>query len=153
MAAQRQGARIHDILAAELKPYGASRTSMEGPDCLLPPKLALTMALLVHELATNAAKHGALSSSAGKLSIDWSLADGRLSLQWRESGGPSIAAPTHRGFGTRLLYRSLERFGGTVEAAFEPTGLICKLSVVLPGRLPAVVPDRAVKAPEVLAAD
>ena len=78
-AAQGQGAHIGDILSTELAPYDLSRISMDGPDCLLSPKLALTMALLVHELATNAAKYGALSSAAGKLAIDWTLSDTRLS--------------------------------------------------------------------------
>ena len=89
------------------------------------------MALLVHELATNAAKYGALASSVGKLSIRWSLADARLDLEWRESGGPAVAAPIHRGFGTRLFSRALEQFGGTVGATFATTGLICKLSLML----------------------
>ena len=81
MAAQGKRARLRDILAAELAPYDVSRALMDGPDCLLYPKLALTMTLLVHELATNAAKYGALSGSAGKLSIAWSLSDTRLKLK------------------------------------------------------------------------
>jgi two-component sensor histidine kinase len=153
MAAQGQGARIHDILSAELAPYDGSRISMAGPDCRLSPKLALTMALLVHELATNAAKYGALSSSVGKLSIGWSLSGARLHLEWRENGGPVVTKPTHRGFGTRLLSRSLEQFGGAVETSFETTGLICKLSVVLPAHTPSIIPDLAHKRSEVLAAD
>ena len=131
MATQGQGARLRDILSAELRPYEVSRVSMEGPDVLLPSKLALMMALLVHELATNAAKYGALSSSVGNLSIRWSLADARLDLYWRESGGPAVTAPIHRGFGTRLFSRALEQFGGAVEANFATTGLICKLSLML----------------------
>lgn len=141
MAAQGQGAHIRDILSAELRPYEVSRISMDGPDCLFPPKLALTMALLIHELATNAAKYGALSNSNGKLSIDWSLSDKQLDLKWRESGGPVITTPTHRGFGMRLLSRAMDQFDGAVETVFEPTGLICKLSVVLPERSPAIAPE------------
>ena len=94
LATQGQGASIRDILSAELGPYDASRVSMAGPDILLPPKLALTMALLTHELATNAAKHGALSCGAGQLSIGWPLSDERLNLEWREceAGGPATLA-------------------------------------------------------------
>ena len=92
-ATQGEGARIGDILSTELAPYDVSRISMTGPDCLLSPRLALTMALLVHELATNAAKYGALSSAAGKLAIDWTLSDTRLNLHWRESGGPPVSPP------------------------------------------------------------
>jgi len=92
----------------------------------------MTMALLVHELATNAAKYGALSVATGKVAIRWSLCDTRLDLEWRESDGPIITAPTRRGFGMRLLSRALDQFGGTVETTFEPTGLICRLSAALP---------------------
>jgi two-component sensor histidine kinase len=140
MATQGQGARLRDILTAELAPYGRSRISMEGPDCLLSPKLALTMALLVHELATNAAKYGALSNAVGKLSIDWKLSGSQLNIDWRENGGTVITKPTHRGFGTRLLSRSLDQFDGTVETAFETTGLVCKLSVILPEHTPSIIP-------------
>ena len=84
MAAQGQGARIRDVVSTELRPYGASRISIEGPDCLLSPKLALTMALLIHELATNAAKYGALSNSLGRLSIAWLLSGEELNLERRE---------------------------------------------------------------------
>jgi two-component sensor histidine kinase len=153
METQGQGAGLRGILSAELRPYGASRVSIEGPDVLLPPKLALMMALLVHELATNAAKYGALSSSLGNLSIQWSLADARLDLQWRESGGPTVTAPVHRGFGTRLFSRALEQFGGAVEANFATTGLICKLSFVLQGSSPNIAPDVTGIQPKVLAAD
>jgi two-component sensor histidine kinase len=153
MATQGQGARLRDILYAELRPYEVSRVSMEGPDVLLPPKLALMMALLVHELATNAAKYGALSSSVGNLSIRWSLADARLDLEWRESGGPAVTAPIHRGFGTRLFSRALEQFGGAVETTFARTGLICKLSFVLQESSPSIAPDVTGSQPKVLAAD
>ena len=152
MAAQGRGAPIRGILSAELAPYGVRRISMEGPDCYLSPKLALTMALLVHELATNAAKHGALSNSDGKLSIDWSISDARLNLEWRESGGPPVTAPAHRGFGTRLVLSALEQFGGTVEANFPTTGFTCKLSVILPDCTPSIVPD-ATRASAKLAAE
>ena len=85
------------------------------------------MALLVHELTTNSAKYGALSSATGQVAIRWSLVGTRLNLEWRESDGPIVATPVHRGFGTRLLSGALEPFGGTIETTFEPTGLICRL--------------------------
>ena len=153
MITQGQGAGLRDILSAELRPYGVSRVSMEGPDVLLPPKLALMMALLVHELATNAAKYGALSSSVGNLSILWSLTDARLDLEWRERGGPAVTAPVHRGFGTRLLSRALEQFDGAVEATFPTTGLICKLSFALQESSPNIAPAMTGTQPKVLAAD
>jgi two-component sensor histidine kinase len=159
MTAQGRGARIRDVLSAELRPYGASRISIAGPDCLLSPKLALTMALLAHELATNAAKYGALSNASGKLSIAWSLSNEQLNLEWRESNGPIVTPPTHRGFGVRLLSRAMDQFGGVVETTFEPTGLVCKLKVTLAEHTPNaehtphIVPEITNKGPGVLAAD
>jgi two-component sensor histidine kinase len=131
IAAQGKGARLDDIVSAELRPYQAARISIEGPEILLPPKLALTMALLFHELATNAAKYGALSCSVGKISIRWSYSAPMLHLQWRESEGPPVAVPSHRGFGTRLFQRALAQFDGKIDASFASSGLHCELSVPL----------------------
>ena len=148
LATQGQGASIRDILSAELGPYDASRVSMVGPDILLPPKLALTLALITHELTTNAAKHGALSCETGQLSICWSLSDERLSLEWRECDGPTVATPLHRGFGMLLLSRALDQFGGAVETTFEPTGLICELSFALTEDSPSIAPYETREAAE-----
>jgi two-component sensor histidine kinase len=131
IAAQGKGACLGDILSAELRAYDVARISTRGPDILLPPKLALTMALLLHELATNAAKYGALSSSFGKISVEWSYTDGELNLEWRETKGPAITTPSHRGFGTRLFLRALAQFGGKIDTNFASTGLVCTLSVPL----------------------
>jgi len=98
------------------------------------------MALLFHELATNAAKYGALSHSVGKISVRWSHSDPWLILEWRESEGPPVTVPNHRGFGTRLFLRALEQFGGKAEATFASTGLICNLSVPLLELTPSIVP-------------
>jgi two-component sensor histidine kinase len=141
MATQGRGGSIRAILTTELEPYGLSRIAMEGPDIVLSPNLALTMALIVHELATNAAKYGALSSAVGKLSIWWSLTDRTLTLEWQESGGPLVAPPTHYGFGLQLLSRALEQFGGTAETIFEKNGLICRMKAVLPKSPPSIVPN------------
>ncbi len=128
METQGQGARLREILSTELGPYETSRIAIAGPVILLPPKVAMMMALLVHELATNAAKYGALSSTTGLVAISWSLSDRRMNLEWRESGGPVVNTPTQNGFGMRLLSRA----GGGVEMSFEATGLLCKMSVTLP---------------------
>jgi two-component sensor histidine kinase len=98
------------------------------------------MALFFHELATNAAKYGALSSSLGKISVRWSHTDPWLNVEWRESEGPPVTVPTHRGFGTRLFLRALDQFGGKIDATFSSTGLICKLSVPLSELTPNIVP-------------
>lgn len=113
----------------------------------------MVLALLVHELATNAAKYGALSSLTGKLSIRWSHADGRLSLEWREGGGPTVTTPINPGFGMRLFSTALEQFGGTVETDFATTGLICKMSFLLPEHPPSIPPEATLKSPGVFAAD
>jgi two-component sensor histidine kinase len=143
MATQGQGVHISNILSTELGPYELSRISMHGADFLLPPTAALTMALLVHELATNAAKHGALSSAVGKLTIRWTLADRTFNLDWRESGGPLITSPTYRGFGLRLLSRALDQFDGTVKTTFEKTGLVCEIKATLPECTPNIDRDES----------
>jgi two-component sensor histidine kinase len=140
MAAQGRGASLRAILSTELTPYGLARISLEGPDIILSPTFALTMALIVHELATNAAKYGALSVPAGKLSVHWSLADRILNVNWREAGGPPIDSPTHHGFGLRLLPRALEQFSGAVKTTFEPDGFICTMKAVLLESKPSMVP-------------
>jgi two-component sensor histidine kinase len=140
MSAQGQGAALRDILSAEFAPYDISRISMRGPECVLSPKLALMMALLVHELATNAAKYGAFSNATGSLSIEWSISGGRLSVEWRESGGPLVRPPIHRGFGTRLFLRALDQFHGRVEANFAPSGFVCTLNVPLSEVTPSKLP-------------
>jgi two-component sensor histidine kinase len=130
-SAQGKGARLRDILMTELGPYDVSRISMQGSDVFLVPKLALTMALIFHELATNAAKYGALSTSAGELQIGWTQNNDELKLAWRETGGPTVSTQSHRGFGTRLLSGALDQFGGKLRTSFEEGGIICKMNVKL----------------------
>lgn len=123
---QGRGASLRAILSAEVSPYDASRVSLSGPDVVLPPKLALTVALLVHELATNAAKYGSFSTPAGRLTVQWSIGAGdKLQVKWRESGGPPVHMPTRSGFGSKLFSRALEPFEGTVKADFFKSGLVC----------------------------
>ena len=131
ISAQGRGAYLKAILNAEVGPYDLSRVSLQGPDVLLPPKLAMTMALVVHELATNAAKYGALAGPTGRLDIVWSVTAGEMIIRWRESGGPTMCPSGHQGFGTRLLPRALIAFGGNIERRFEPDGLICEMSLNL----------------------
>jgi two-component sensor histidine kinase len=130
--ANGRGASTRDIAETELGPYVASRVSIEGPDVLLPPKYALTVALLVHELATNSAKYGSLSTPDGHVVLRSSISDEVLRIEWHESGGPPVTPPTTRGFGLRLLSRALEQFGGGTEMLFEPLGLVCRMSLKLP---------------------
>lgn len=130
--ADGRGAFTRDIAETELSPYLASCTSIEGPNVLLPPKYAFTIALLVHELATNSAKYGALSAPEGRVVLRSSMSDEVLRLEWQETGGPLVKPPATRGFGMRLLSRGLEQFGGGTEMLFEPSGLVCRMNLKLP---------------------
>ena len=141
MAAQGQGADLRDLLKTELSAYEVSRVLMAGPAVFLPAKLALTMALLVHELATNAAKYGALSIQGGVVSIHWSVSNHALELFWSEMGGPPVAQPTHRGFGLRLISGAIDQFNGSTETTFEPSGVVCKIKATLPGSAISAAPD------------
>lgn len=131
-SSQGHGAYIRKILSAELMPYDLSRISMKGRNLLFQTKLALTFASLVHELATNVAKYGALSTPKGRLFVEWEHANGRLDLCWRESDGPPVSPPSHSGFGRRPFQRALEQFDGSLITEFAPSGLVCKLSVAIP---------------------
>jgi light-regulated signal transduction histidine kinase (bacteriophytochrome) len=104
------GGSLRDLVEAELMPYRASGSSMsvEGPPLWLDARAYSVMALVLHELATNAAKYGALSSGSGRLAVVWDIdADGSCTVDWRETGGPLVNAPSRRGFGSLLVERSI----------------------------------------------
>jgi two-component sensor histidine kinase len=121
-------ASLCDILVMESAPYAAVRFHISGPDVRLSRKLAITLALMFHELATNAAKYGALSSPEGFIDISWKLSGKRVDLKWIEREGPEVSAPTRRGFGVPLLERGLAPYDGVVELSFRPGGLLCTLA-------------------------
>gem|GEM_PF-305924 len=130
-----EAASIGDIAAAAAEPFGSSsgRITAEGPDLRLQPKTAVSLALALHELATNAVKYGALSVPEGRVEVRWRVAGDRLNLVWRECGGPPVEAPTRRGFGTRMIERGLAtELGGEVRIDFRPTGLVCEIDAPLP---------------------
>ncbi|WP_022681685.1 response regulator [Sphingobium bisphenolivorans] len=116
------------------------RCTISGPPIELPPNLALHLALILHELGTNAAKYGALSNDAGHVYIDWTPSEGRLQLNWRESGGPVVTPPTRKGFGTVLVERSLSAEGGVVAASYPPEGVIWHMDLPLTEASRAVAP-------------
>ncbi len=129
------GADMRAIVAEAVEPYsnpGEDRLHLTGKRVRLPPRMALALAMALHELATNAVKYGALSNETGEVCIDWRDGDGRLHLTWRETGGPPVRAPSRRGFGTRLIERSLASdLDGEVRIAFEPAGLVCSVDAPL----------------------
>jgi two-component sensor histidine kinase/PAS domain-containing protein len=113
------------------------RVDASGPEVELPPQTAVSIALALHELCTNAVKYGALSNDSGRVSIEWRWEDadaGRLRLIWSESGGPLVVAPDRRGFGSRLIERALAaELGSPVMMDFRTKGLVCVISATLPG--------------------
>ena len=103
------GADVADVVARALAPFAAGRVAVAGPSLDISPKQTLALSLALHELATNAAKYGALSAPEGRIELSWEARDGKLHLDWRESGGPRVVPPSRRGFGSRLLEGGLFR--------------------------------------------
>ncbi len=143
-----EGAELRALLELELAPYlhvagtAGPRAELDGPPVRLGPSVALALALALHELATNAARHGALSAVSGCVRITWRLttprqdattAFGRLRLEWQELGGPPTHPPERRGFGSRLLTGALSaQLGGRVCLRFAETGLRAIIEASLP---------------------
>ena len=128
---------LSDVVEDQLRLHGAGqRLKASGPDVLVPPSTALSLSLALHELATNAAKYGALSGDSGEASLGWSLLnDGRaVEIVWREEGGPLVEAPSERGFGSRLLEMVGRELGGEAKLDFGPGGLTWNTRFPLPPR-------------------
>jgi PAS domain S-box-containing protein len=118
---------------------GSSRLETHGPDLQLPPQTAVTLALAIHELSTNAVKYGALGVPDGRVVVRWDIGPPesqqapRLRLDWVERGGPQVVAPERRGFGSRMLEQGLAgEMGGSVRLTFEADGLCCHIDAPLP---------------------
>src|SRR6202021_556945 len=126
------GCDIKDLLLSELGPYGHVRFSLNGAPLFFPAKLAVSLALIFHELATNAGKYGAFSSPRGLLQVSWSVTDDRLNITWDETEGPPGGAIGTPGFGTRLLNSALTPFDGKTEIAFLKTGIHCTMQCRIP---------------------
>ena len=133
-----ENADLRDLLSGSLAPYaGAGRVILRGEDLVLRPRAVLTLAMAVHELTTNAAKYGALSIPGGRIEIQWQpvrIDDNRqvLRIEWLEKGGPSVAEPDQRGFGTKLIEGSIAaELGGKALLSFAPEGLRCEFVVPL----------------------
>jgi len=128
-----QGANLREIVSGMIEPYGQpNQMSVDGPSVRLPPRQTLALAAALQELATNAAKYGALSVEHGRLDVRWGYADQKLNLSWIESDGPAVTKPTRRGFGSRLIEEVMAREGGwTSELQYRPEGMRCYLSIQL----------------------
>jgi two-component sensor histidine kinase len=128
-----ESAQVRELVDGALAPYAGkdgSRIHATGPDIRLAPRSALTVAMALHELATNAAKYGALAEESGRVDLSWQIEPGKLELVWIESDGPKITPPSRRGYGSRAIVAGIERqLGGAVDFDWQPGGLRCTLSV------------------------
>jgi PAS domain S-box-containing protein len=142
--AKWDSAKVKDVAGVVLRPLVGNeqeRIRLSGGDESVPPQLAVSVAMALHELGTNAVKYGALSDPHGRVDVEWSIAEHsepRLHLRWREHDGPPVMKPEHEGFGTRMLKRILaSELSGTVKLDFSPDGLDC--SIDAPVRRPSPV--------------
>jgi len=155
-AAAWSGSGVREVILAELVPFRdearPGRVALEGPEVGLTPNATVALGMAIHELATNAVKYGSLSVPGGRVTVAWSVsapprepggagAGRRLRLTWTEAGGPPVAPPSRRGFGSRLIERGLAReLGGTARIEFAPEGVRCVMDLSLAG-------DAAVESP------
>lgn len=159
-----EAADLRDVADGALAPYaggdagrgdgrGGGRLRVHGPPVRLRPQAALSFALALNELATNALKYGALSEPEGRVELGWQIVPGpvpRLCVVWSERGGPPVAPPGRRGFGTRLIERSLaQELGGTAEIAYAPSGVVCVIEAPLAAAEAAEVAGGAAALPPV----
>jgi len=160
-----EGAELATVVADAIAPLDAgglagdtqaSRFRVAGPALRLPPRVALSIAMALHELGTNAVKYGALSREGGAIEIRWTVTrdpELRLFLSWRESGGPPVVPPARTGFGSRLIERSLARdLAGEVKLLFAPEGVVCTIAAPVPAptlldRKAALPPPDRIKGP------
>jgi len=130
-----EDADVGTLIKEVLSPHvgEVERIQVAGPSVVIPAQAALGMALAIHELATNATKYGALSNDAGQVSIHWKTErDGGFFMEWNETGGPTVSAPTRTGFGSRLMSRIVPSyFAGAGESYYDPTGFRYVLSGTL----------------------
>jgi two-component sensor histidine kinase len=134
-----QGSELQDVVNRVLQPYllnNPERMRMSGPSVPLSPRFAVVLSMILHEMATNAAKYGALSNDDGTVALDWQVitenAGPKLRLVWTEAGGPPVVAPVQRGFGSRLIERSArDQLGGEATVDFLPRGVVYTVACAL----------------------
>ena len=127
------GADLYSLVKQELEPYRRGREArarIDGPDLTLEPNTAQPIAMTLHELATNAAKYGALSVAKGRVEVTWSRSiGGTLALRWTERGGPPVSRPTRQGFGSRVTEQMIKSLNGKIRLYWRAEGLTCKITV------------------------
>src|SRR6202012_3489160 len=139
------GCDIKDLLLSELGPYGHVRFTLNGDPLFLPAKLAVSLALIFHELATNAGKYGAFASARGLLQVSWSMSDDRLTIVLDENEGPMVGPIGAPGFGTKLLNSALRPFDGKTEISYLKTGIHCTMQCRIPKSCPTALTRPALK--------
>lgn len=128
---------LRALVEAVLDPYRTqANVHLSGPTVQLPSNVALTLSMTLHELATNAAKYGALSTPEGRVDVAWrleeALGEPRIALDWAEQGGPPVRAPERRGFGRKLIEHSVSyELGGRAQLEFRPEGVRCRIEIPL----------------------
>lgn len=141
------GAQLDHLVREELAPYlsGANaRASVEGPSLMLRPAAAQSLGIVLHELATNAVKYGALSNPTGRLQLHWRRTGDEIELRWSESGGPEVKPPTSSGFGSKIIRTSIERqLHGAIVQDWRPEGLECTIRISAREALGQAEPDQA----------
>jgi two-component sensor histidine kinase len=132
IASSWTGASLREVVARTLEAFSASQTDISGPDIEISSRQTLGMSMALHELATNAAKYGALSCPEGSVAVRWTVGDDMLQLDWEERGGPPVRLPTRKGFGTRLLERLLVgELDGAIKLDYRAAGVCCRITAAL----------------------
>jgi two-component sensor histidine kinase len=116
---------LRSLLDEVLAPFDPARFTMKGVKVPVPSDVGVSLALLVHEMATNASKYGGLSVEGGTVGLRWAVSDGQCKLDWEERGGPPVGDPVRKGFGTRLMQAAFPRDRGAASVAYEPDGVRC----------------------------
>jgi len=146
-----QGADIGQLINEEMAPYAAgdaARVALSGPSVIVDANRAQTISLALHELATNAAKYGALSKPSGNVGVSWSIENGALRIAWRENGGPPVTQPARNGFGSKIISASVaSQRGGNAAFDWKPDGLSCDLIIPLVEHIPTMTTQPQQPAP------
>jgi PAS domain S-box-containing protein len=144
-----KGAYLREIVRDQIliDPDDPVRVSIKGPLVRLEPQMALHMALMLHELATNSAKYGAFSTHTGQVGIEWTVEERKLHFTWSERGGPPVPPPTRRGFGTMLIEQSAKSAGGDAQARFAPDGVTWIIDLLLSARAALTAQPEAASRP------
>jgi two-component sensor histidine kinase/CheY-like chemotaxis protein len=135
--AKLQNANVGELVREQVLLGGVddNRVACSGPQLALDPRTSMHLAMVLHELATNARKYGALSAPQGRLSVSWEMQTNggrRLALAWKESGGPPVSVPIEHGFGTALVERTMQAHGGKAVTRYGSQGVTCEISLPLP---------------------